>query len=151
MSMMKHTTIYHTTNKVWLNLLLSTLILSVLSVTHLAHAESRYQRDARNQLRQISTQDVYLTVSQYELALIQVLSEICPPMLNQNQKVRFDKVYNKQLRAFMPNNSNPQQALRQLSGQRDYRLILHNVRSWTKSYPASENRALCKEFAQMPL
>lgn len=115
-------------------------------VTQYGMAKPRQVR--HTQVRTITAQEVYLTVSQYELALIQVLSEICPSMLTQTQRVRFSKAYNEQLRSFMPTSANPQQTLKQLSAQREYRLVLHNVRSWTSSYPAAENRALCQEFAQ---
>lgn len=127
--------------------LLVIAILSLINLTQTAYADNRQHRSL--QIRQTSNTDIYLTVSQYELALIQVLSEICPPMLNSTQRVNFSKAYNNQLRIFMPTSTNPQQSLKQLSGQKEYRLILQNVRSWTTSYPAAENRALCQEFAQM--
>lgn len=92
---------------------------------------------------------VDLTVTQYELALVQVLAEICPPMLNNRQRVRFARAYQNQLRAFMPTAVNPTAVLRQLSTQSDYRSALNNVRTWTASYPRSENRQLCQEFADM--
>lgn len=129
-------------------LLVLAMLLAMLAAES-AWAKSRQQHGHRPaQVRTVSMQEVYLTVSQYELALIQVLSEICPSMLTQTQRVRFSKAYNEQLRSFMPNSANPQQTLKYLSGQREYRLVLHNVRSWTSSYPAAENRALCQEFAQ---
>lgn len=127
--------------------LLLVLMLGVAFYQSAASANNnRYQRISSVQP---ASQDIYLTVSQYELALVQVLSEICPPVLNERQRVRFDKAYNRQLRQFMPRSSNPQQSLRQLSMQRDYRAVLHNVRAWTASYPAAENRALCRGFAEM--
>lgn len=126
-------------------LLVLAVLLSML-VTQYGMAKPRQVR--HTQVRTITAQEVYLTVSQYELALIQVLSEICPSMLTQTQRVRFSKAYNEQLRSFMPTSANPQQTLKQLSAQREYRLVLHNVRSWTSSYSAAENRALCQEFAQ---
>lgn len=126
------------------------LLVLMLGMTLCTSADAsnngRYQRVTSVQP---INQDIYITVSQYELALIQVLSEICPPVLNEKQRARFDKAYNNQLRQFMPRSSNPQQSLRQLSMQRDYRAVLHNVRTWTASYPAAENRALCREFAEM--
>lgn len=105
----------------------------------------RYQRISTPQA--VSTQEIYLTATQYEVALIQVLSEICPPMLNTRQKANFNRAYDRQLRIFMPYSADPYQSLRQLSVQREYRIVLHNVRAWTASFPASENRALCYEFA----
>ncbi len=89
-----------------------------------------------------------ISVSLHELALLQVLSEMCPQMLNRQQLSSFNRAYNQQLRSFLPNTNNPQQTLRQLTAQRNYRAVLHNVRTWTVNYPMSENRALCQEFAQ---
>lgn len=129
--------------------LLSKIVIStvlILSLHQYAQANIRPNSASKNF---ITTQEVYLTVSQYELALIQVLSEICPPMLDSYQKTRFNRAYEAQLQIFMPYASNPSETLRQLTAQRDYRIILQKVRAWTKSYPVSENRALCREFAQM--
>lgn len=130
---------------------LGLLLLAVISIgiSSMAYANNtpRYQRVSSAQA--VATQEVYLSVSQYELALIQVLSEICPPMLNAQQKANFNRAYNQQLRSFMPRAANPHQTLRQLTAQREYRMVLHNVRAWTASFPASENRALCREFASL--
>lgn len=127
------------------------LVMISLSISSLALANNsntpRYQRVSSAQA--VTTQEVYLSVSQYELALIQVLSEICPPVLNAQQKANFNRAYNQQLRLFMPRSANPHQTLRQLTAQREYRMVLHNVRAWTASFPASENRALCREFASL--
>lgn len=129
-----------------LSALLFALMLAIACCNPADAANGRYQRVTSIQP---TNQDIYITVSQYELALVQVLSEICPPVLNEKQRVRFEKSYNRQLRQFLPRSSNPQQSLRQLSTQRDYRAVLHNVRAWTASYPTAENRALCREFAEM--
>lgn len=135
------------TSKAWSwSALVLVLLLGVGVYQSVNAANNRYQRVSSVQP---TSQDIYITVSQYELALVQVLSEICPPMLNERQRVRFDTAYNRQLRQFMPRSSNPQQSLRQLSTQRDYRAVLHNVRAWTASYPTAENRALCREFSEM--
>lgn len=122
------------------------LVLNLSLCTASANATTpRYQRILSPQA--VSTQEIYLTATQYEVALIQVLSEICPPMLNTRQKANFNRAYDRQLRIFMPYSADPYQSLRQLSAQREYRIVLHNVRAWTASFPTSENRALCYEFA----
>lgn len=121
------------------------LSLSLCTAVSANATTPRYQRISTPQA--VSTQEIYLTATQYEVALIQVLSEICPPMLNARQKANFNRSYDRQLRIFMPYSADPYQSLRQLSAQREYRIILHNVRAWTASFPASENRALCYEFA----
>lgn len=121
------------------------LSLSLCTAVSANATTPRYQRISTPQA--VSTQEIYLTATQYEVALIQVLSEICPPMLNTRQKANFNRAYDRQLRIFMPYSADPYQSLRQLSAQREYRIVLHNVRAWTASFPASENRALCYEFA----
>lgn len=125
------------------------LVMISIGIPSMASANNtpRYQRVSSAQA--VASQEVYLSVSQYELALIQVLSEICPPVLNAQQKANFNRAYNQQLRLFMPRAANPHQTLRQLTTQREYRMVLHNVRAWTASFPASENRALCREFASL--
>lgn len=91
---------------------------------------------------------ITVTVSQYELALAQVLSEICPAMLTQEEREQFNEAYHKQLRKFLPKVDNPSEILRRLSGQQEYRSALQRVRSWTADYPDSENHALCQELVQ---
>ncbi|MDO4450248.1 MAG: hypothetical protein Q4B79_04720 [Moraxella sp.] len=90
-----------------------------------------------------------IRVTKYELALVQVMAEICPQMLNERQKKRFFEAYENQLRVFIPNANNPRQVLDYLGSQRDYRAVLQSVRAWTASFPASENRELCVDFANI--
>ena len=92
-----------------------------------------------------------LTVSQYELALVQVLAEICPPMLNPDQRLLFIKAYDQQLRSFLPTADNPNDTLKLLHSQRDYRTALQNVRAWTASYPINQNRRLCLQFSEISI
>lgn len=84
----------------------------------------------------------------YMLALVQNLSEICPPMLNAKQKQQFNEAYQNQLKIFMPDVSDPKETLRYLNTQNDYKEVLQGVRAWTASFPPSENKELCQEFAQ---
>lgn len=83
----------------------------------------------------------------HELAFLQVLSELCPPMLNARQKQQFSKAYNQQLMSFMPN-LNTNAAMHQISSHNEYKRALKWARSWTATFPDSENRALCVEFAE---
>lgn len=98
----------------------------------------------------ISANDVAdIRVTKYELALVQVMAEICPQMLSGRQKSQFYEAYNNQLRAFIPSADDPEETLDYLSTQRDYRAVLQSVRSWTKSFPQNENRELCTDFANV--
>lgn len=89
-----------------------------------------------------------IEVTPHELALTQVLSEICPPLLNGAQKRKFTQAYQAQLKEFMPN-LDPVAAMRQIGAQREYRTILSSIRSWTLSFPTAENKALCEEFSEI--
>lgn len=96
----------------------------------------------------LNPHSVDLKVTPHELALVQVLSEICPPLLNPSQRQKFDRVYQNQLQAFMPN-LNAAAVMQQIGSQSGYRAVLSGIRSWTLSYPAAENQALCVEFSEM--
>lgn len=124
-----------------LKLLIIGLVLT--SFMGISHA-----RPLKTKVILVNGKDTILTVTQYELALVQVMAEMCPPMLNQAQRTQFVEAYHNQLIAFMPNTSNPQEILRQLNTQQEYRSVLRNVRAWTTRFPISENKALCQEFAQ---
>ena len=88
-----------------------------------------------------------MNITKHEIAVMQVLSEICPPMLNGNQKQRFYKSYNVQLHELMPTLEDPKAAIQYLSTQQDYRQILQSIRSWTMSFSKQDNRAICEDLA----
>lgn len=62
-----------------------------------------------------------MNITKHEIAVMQVLSEICPPMLNGKQKQRFYKSYTVQLHELMPSLEDPKAAIQYLSTQQDYR------------------------------
>ena len=88
-----------------------------------------------------------MNITKHEIAVMQVLSEICPPILNGNQKQRFYKSYNVQLKELMPTLDDPKAAIQYLSTQQDYRQILQSMRSWTLSFSKQDNKALCEDLA----
>lgn len=88
-----------------------------------------------------------VNITKHEIAVMQVLSEICPPMLNGKQKQRFYKSYNVQLHELMPSLEDPKAAIQYLSTQQDYRQILQGIRSWTMGFSKQENKALCEDLA----
>ncbi|MBE0407145.1 MCR_0457 family protein [Psychrobacter sp. AOP22-C1-22] len=88
-----------------------------------------------------------VNITKHEIAVMQVLSEICPPMLSGNQKQRFYKSYNVQLHELMPSLEDPKAAIQYLSTQQDYRQILQGIRSWTMGFSKQENKALCQDLA----
>lgn len=91
-----------------------------------------------------------METSPHELALTQVLSEICPPFLNHRQKKQFSESYHKQLKLLIPE-YDPAVVMRQINEQKDYRITLQGVRDWTLSFPKEENKELCIEFAETPI
>ncbi|AMN67115.1 hypothetical protein AK825_04805 [Psychrobacter sp. P11G5] len=88
-----------------------------------------------------------VSITKHEIAVMQVLSEICPPMLNKRQKQRFYKSYNTQLHELMPSLEDPKAAIQYLSTQQDYRQILQSIRSWTLGFSKQDNKALCEDLA----
>lgn len=88
-----------------------------------------------------------LSATKNEIAVLQVLSEICPTMLGKNQQQGFANAYNVELKKLMPSLSDPKQAIQYLSTQQDYKQILADTRQWTLSYPKSENKAICTDLA----
>ena len=89
-----------------------------------------------------------LSTTKEEVAVLQVLSEICPPMLNKSQQTGFNTAYNVELKKLMPTISDPRLAVQYLSSQQDYKQILNETRQWTLSYSKADNQAVCKELAQ---
>lgn len=110
------------------------------TLSHANNSADRIDNYSQQDLSQINA-------TPHELAFLQVLSEICPPMLNAEQKRLFNKAYNEQLVYFMPN-INTKAAMHQISSQREYKRALDWARKWTKTFPREENRALCIEFAE---
>ena len=88
-----------------------------------------------------------INITKHEIAVMQVLSEICPSILNGNQKQRFYKSYTVQLHELMPSLEDPKAAIQYLSTQQDYRQILQGIRSWTMGFSKQENKALCEDLA----
>lgn len=82
-----------------------------------------------------------------EVAMLQVISEICPPMLNEKQRVNFAKAYNTELINLMPTISEPKAAMQYFSTQADYQQILHDTRQWVLGFPKADNQELCLELA----
>lgn len=83
-----------------------------------------------------------------EVAMLQVISEMCPPMLNAKQRTNFAKAYNTELQNLMPTISEPKAAVQYLSTQADYQQILNDTRQWLLSYPKADNQQMCFELAE---
>lgn len=88
-----------------------------------------------------------LSTTKEEVAVLQVLSEICPLMLSKQQQQSFLVAYDHELKNLMPTISEPRMAVQYLSSQQDYRQILNDTRQWTLSYPKADNKEVCLELA----
>lgn len=88
-----------------------------------------------------------LATTKEEVAVLQVFSEICPPMLNKKQQYNFAQAYNMELKNLMPTISDPRMAIQYLATQQDYKQILAETRQWTLSFPNTENKQVCTELA----
>lgn len=89
-----------------------------------------------------------ITTTKHELAVMQVLSEICPPMLNSRQKQKFYRTYNTELKNLLPSIQDPKAVMQYLATQQDYKNVLKSIRSWTMGFSEQENKALCEELAE---
>jgi len=88
-----------------------------------------------------------INITQHEIAVMHVLSEICPPMLRGPQKQRFFNAYNAKLHQLMPSLADPKAAIQYLSTQQDYREVLQTIRVWTMQFSKRDNRLLCQDMA----
>lgn len=88
-----------------------------------------------------------IEVTPHELALTQVLAELCPTLLTQEQSKKFAYAHQIQLQSFMPT-LDTVIAMKQVSQQPEYKKIVQSIKRWTLSYPKEENKALCIEFAE---
>lgn len=88
-----------------------------------------------------------LSTTKEEVAVLQVLSEICPPMLNKKQQQGFATAYNVELKNLMPTITDPRMAVQYLSTQQDYKQILEETRQWTLGFSNADNKQVCQELA----
>ncbi len=139
-------------------LLKAFVVILVVCTTFILQAHAQPSQKTTAQKTTTKTAKIYpvsandlasIRVTKYELALVQVMAEICPQMLSGRQKSQFYEAYDNQLRAFIPSADDPEQILNYLSTQQDYRAVLQSMRSWTKKFPQKENRELCVDFANV--
>ncbi|PIE47520.1 MAG: hypothetical protein CSA42_02855 [Gammaproteobacteria bacterium] len=88
-----------------------------------------------------------ISTTTHELALMQVLAEVCPGLISTNLRPKFAHAYRTKLHQLMPTVANPDNAMRYLSTQTEYRRVHANIKNWTLSYSRAENKAMCEELA----
>lgn len=134
--------------------MLCLLAFTTASYAHAYHAQSVFaskqdsDKKASKKDKNGAIPDLSLIeVTPHELALTQVMAEICPPLLTAAQKVNFNKAYDGHLALFMPT-LDSKSVMEYLGEQSQYRAIVGSIRKWTLSFPNSENKALCVEFSK---
>lgn len=83
-------------------------------------------------------------ITQEELAAIRVLHEICPKLVAQD-KAAFESGYSRLVKDYMPNESNPDEALEKLSKQKNFQKFLKEARADAKKAGDEQNRAVCED------
>lgn len=76
-----------------------------------------------------------------EIAVVQVLSEICPDIIGKNDN--FDQGYKRVLTDLLPGISDPVLAVQALSEESDYQPVLKQARQDAAKASREENRAVC--------
>ncbi|OTG83336.1 hypothetical protein B9T33_02710 [Acinetobacter sp. ANC 5054] len=86
------------------------------------------------------------SVTKQELAAIYVLSEVCPKLVSDNDKPKFDAGYAKLAKEYLPSEKNPVNALQQLSKQKSFKEALNEAKSDAKKAGNKKNGEICKEL-----
>lgn len=81
-----------------------------------------------------------------EVAVVHVLSEICPKIIGKNQN--FDKGYERMLTELLPGISDPVLAVEALSEEGDYQEVLAEARQNASKHSREDNREVCLEMVQ---
>lgn len=138
----------HVSNRKTAKQTMATFGLVLVAITNFVMPSLAVAGDVKmNQNQEITIDMSQVSTTKNEIAVLQVLSEICPPMLNKNQQAGFANAYNVELQNLLPTISNPKQAIQYLSTQADYKQILAETRAWTLQYPTAENKAICVDLA----
>lgn len=88
-----------------------------------------------------------IQTSPHELALTQILSEVCPPLIDEGLHEQFTHSYQAHLKLLMPT-LDPNLVMPKINEHPEYTKILQGIREWTMGYPDGENKELCIEFAE---
>lgn len=88
--------------------------------------------------------------SQEEIATIDVLNEVCPQILGQNNTKNFRKGYSNLLRELLPSIKNPVLSVQSMHTDPDYINILANARTKAFAEKIEDNREVCLEVLHYP-
>jgi hypothetical protein len=113
--------------------------LMTLSILGVAHAEKAVP-DSKVEFKNS------LPVTLEEIAVVDVLGQICPPLLGKNNN--FDRGYLQVLTELLPNFPDPILALKALQDDPEYQEKLKEARGDAGKVSVDENREVCLDVAQ---
>jgi len=126
---------------------LTATCLSMLLITS-SYAATKHSKAVENS-GQVVVEDTKGT-SQEEIAAVDVLNEICPQILGQNNNKNFRKGYSNLLRELLPSIKNPVLSVQSMHTDSDYMNILENARTKAVAEKLEDNREVCLEVLHYP-
>ncbi len=121
---------------------LSTTLLTFSSFSAFAEADKKSADKAENNIEITPA----IQTTKEEVAVVHVLSEICPEIIGKNQN--FDKGYERMLTELLPGISDPVLAVEALSEEGDYQEVLAEARQNASKHSREDNREVCLEMVQ---
>lgn len=88
--------------------------------------------------------------SQEEIAAVDVLNEICPQILGQNNNKNFRQGYSNLMRELLPSIKNPVLSVQSMHTDPDYMNILESARTKAFAEKVEDNREICLEVLHYP-
>lgn len=116
-----------------------TLTIAVVAATGLVMSTAHAAQANKEQNDNIEVTQQNITPE--ELAAIYVLSEICPKLIEKDQK--FSNGYQNLLKDYMPNQQNAASALKKMTQQAKFQPILSQARQDAKKAGDQANRDIC--------
>ena len=121
---------------------LSTTLLTFSSFSAFAEPDKKSADKAENNIEITPA----IQTTKEEVAVVHVLSEICPEIIGKNQN--FDKGYERMLTELLPGISDPVLAVEALSEEGDYQEVLAEARQNASKHSREDNREVCLEMVQ---
>lgn len=84
-------------------------------------------------------------ISLEEIATVYNLSKLCPSLVD--DKTKFEKAYEIELKKVLPNEANPKTAVQSLVKQSDFKQKLKEVQNASAKFSKKENTEMCQEVA----
>ncbi len=126
---------------------LTATCISILLITS-GHAATKSNKAAENP-GQVVVENAN-GASQEEIATVDVLNEICPQILGQNNNKNFRKGYSNLLSELLPSIKNPVLSVQSMHTDPAYMSILENARTKAVAEKVEDNREICLEVLHYP-